>query len=80
MSTDNTTVVETVDAKTTMRVIIHADKCIGAGHCVDAAADVFAQNEDDGVVILLVENPSVNRKAAVMDAARRCPVMAIEIE
>ncbi|ABE36819.1 ferredoxin-2 domain protein [Paraburkholderia xenovorans LB400] len=60
-------------------VTIHPEKCIGAGYCVEEAADVFAQDDDDGMVVLLVSNPSPERKAAVLNAARRCPVMAIEI-
>lgn len=63
----------------TMRVVIHPEKCIGAGHCVSAADDVFGQDEDDGVVVLVQECPSADRKEAVQTAMRLCPVAAIEI-
>lgn len=36
-----------------MKVIIDEDKCVGAGQCVLAAAEVFDQREDDGIVVLL---------------------------
>jgi len=63
----------------TFRIVIHPDKCIGAGHCVAAAPDVFGQNEDDGVVILLQECPSLERLADVENAIRLCPTGVIEV-
>ncbi len=62
-----------------MKVIIDADKCIAAGHCVVAADDIFAQNEDDGIVYLLTDKVSPERLEAARNAARRCPTAAIEI-
>ena len=76
MSSSNTDPQQTV---TGIRIAIHPDKCIAAGHCVSAAADVFDQNEDDGIVILLNANPSSDRLEAVRTAARLCPTSAIEI-
>ena len=63
-----------------LRIKIYPDKCIGAGHCVGCAPDVFTQNDDDGVVILLNEHPSPDRLEAVKAAARMCPTSAIEVE
>jgi len=62
-----------------MRIIIHADKCIAAGHCVTAAADVFGQDEDEGIVFLIAETVPPGRLEATRNAARRCPTAAIEI-
>ncbi|WP_326522884.1 ferredoxin [Sphingomonas sp.] len=62
-----------------MRIVIHPDKCIGAGHCVVAAPDVFDQNEDDGIVELLETVPTEDRREAVKSAARLCPALAIEV-
>ena len=62
-----------------LRITIHPDKCIGAGQCVGAAPDVFSQNDDDGVVILLNASPSAERIEAVRSAARLCPTSAIEV-
>ncbi len=59
-------------------IAIHAEKCICAGHCVAAAEDIFAQ-DDDGVVLLLNQMPLIERLEAAKTAARKCPVRAIEI-
>jgi ferredoxin len=64
-----------------VKVIVHVDKCIGAGHCVGAAPDVFAQGDSDGLVILLLDNPSTAaQRDAVRSAAHACPSLAIEIK
>jgi ferredoxin len=65
---------------TKLRIKVHQDRCVGAGHCVGCAPDVFSQNEDDGVVILLLEELSYDRRDAVDSAARMCPTSAIEVE
>jgi ferredoxin len=62
-----------------IRIKVHPEKCIGAGHCVVSAGDVFSQNDDDGVVVLLNEAPSAARRDAVKAAARLCPTGAIEV-
>jgi ferredoxin len=61
------------------RIIVHPDKCIGAGHCVVSAPDLFGQ-DDDGVVILLDGHPPAQRYAAAMSAANMCPTSAIVVE
>ncbi len=60
-------------------ITIYPDKCVGAGHCVVCAPDIFSQNEDDGVVILLDPNPPADRLEAARAAARRCPTSAIVV-
>jgi len=63
-----------------MKVTVHVEKCVGAGHCVGVAPEVFAQGEDDGLVILLIERPAAAQHDAVRSAARLCPSLAIEIQ
>ncbi len=63
-----------------MRVILDEEICIGAGQCVLAAPDVFDQRDEDGIAILLDETPGEDQRAAVEDAAIRCPALAIRIE
>ncbi len=63
-----------------MRVLVDVDKCIGAGQCVRAAAKVFAQNEDDGLVILLDEKPSNDQLDNVKNAVRLCPARVISVK
>jgi ferredoxin len=57
-----------------------ADMCVGGGMCVLAAPAVFAQNEDDGLVVVLDEHPPEAEHEAVREAARLCPAMAIVVD
>jgi ferredoxin len=65
--------------ETPMKVSVEADKCVAAGHCVVAAPDVFDQNEDDGVVIVLDDEPGPEHHDAVRQAAQLCPAAAIRL-
>jgi len=62
-----------------MRVIVDYEKCCGAGQCVLLAPKVFDQR-DDGIVILLDENPPKELHTAVREAATVCPAAAIRLE
>ncbi|MEU6200770.1 ferredoxin [Streptomyces sp. NPDC047061] len=63
-----------------MKVVVDEEKCVAAGQCVAAAADVFDQREDDGIVVLLNENPPADLADDVRNAAAVCPALAIRIE
>ena len=63
-----------------MKVIIDQHKCTGAGQCVLAAPGVFDQGEEDGLVILLMENPPAELHKSAREAAHACPSLAITIE
>ncbi|MEV7394697.1 MULTISPECIES: 4Fe-4S domain-containing protein [Streptomyces] len=63
-----------------MKVVVDEEKCVAAGQCVAAAADVFDQREDDGIVVLLNENPPAELADEVRNAAAVCPALAIRIE
>lgn len=60
---------------------IHADRdvCIGAGNCVLAAEDVFDQ-DDDATVVVLVEEPGPDREGAVRSAVAQCPSGALRVD
>ncbi len=62
-----------------MRIEIFPEKCIGVGQCVVAAPDLFEQNEDDGIVYLVREDASEDRRDAAIAAARLCPTLAIVV-
>ncbi|MEU6200737.1 ferredoxin [Streptomyces sp. NPDC047061] len=62
-----------------MKVIIDESKCVAAGQCVSAAMDVFDQREEDGIVVVLNENPPAELADAVREAAAVCPALAIRI-
>jgi ferredoxin len=55
------------------------DLCVGGGMCVMAAPAVFSQDEDDGLVVVLDDNPPAEEHEAVREAARLCPAMAIHV-
>ncbi len=52
--------------------------CIGAGLCALRIPEVFDQ-DDDGTVILVRENPHPTYRAAVEEAVRSCPSGAIRL-
>jgi ferredoxin len=45
-----------------------------------AAPEVFDQREDDGIVVLLQENPAAALHEQTREAAQICPALAIEVE
>lgn len=62
-----------------MKIELDIDKCVGAGVCVLAAPEVFDQNDDDGIVIVLDDRPSALHLPGVRDAAARCPAAVIRL-
>ena len=64
------------------KVKVHIDqvKCVGAGQCVMASPDVFDQREEDGIVVLLMDEPSEDLTASVRKAAKLCPALAIVLD
>jgi ferredoxin len=63
-----------------VRITVEADRCISSGMCVMNAGELFDQNDDDGVVVLLVEHPEPDHADAARNAAAACPALAIHIE
>lgn len=63
-----------------MKVTVDQDKCVSSGQCVLHASDVFDQRDDDGVVLLLTDNPPSEEAENVRKAAAACPALAIDIE
>jgi ferredoxin len=63
-----------------MRVKVDQDKCVASGQCVLAAALVFDQREEDGIVVLLNPSPPLEIAEDVRRAAALCPALAISVE
>ena len=63
-----------------MKVIVDQDKCVASGQCVTSAPDVFDQRDEDGIVVLLAEDPPADLAADVRQAAAVCPALAIQVE
>jgi ferredoxin len=62
-----------------MRISLDATKCQAYGNCMVTAPDVFDIGDDDAVVTVLVERPAEERRAAVQEAVRSCPVEALSV-
>jgi len=62
-----------------MKVLIDRGKCVGAGQCVRVAPDVFDQDENDGLVVLIDAQPGAQAALSVEKAAQLCPAQAIRI-
>ncbi|WP_369216355.1 ferredoxin [Streptomyces flavofungini] len=62
-----------------MRVTVDSERCIGAGQCVLNAPVVFDQ-DDDGVVVLLAEEPGAQELDAVHAAGDLCPSGSITVD
>lgn len=63
-----------------MKVRVDQDVCASSGNCVMQAPAVFDQREEDGVVVLLNDDPSAEHAEATRKAAALCPALAIHIE
>jgi ferredoxin len=63
-----------------VKVTVDQDKCVSSGQCVLNAGEVFDQRDDDGVVILLTDNPPHEQAENARKAAAACPALAIDIE
>jgi ferredoxin len=63
-----------------MKVTVDQDRCCGSGQCVLAAGEVFDQRDEDGIVVLLEENPEPAVRERVREAAIICPAAAIALE
>jgi ferredoxin len=55
-----------------MKITADRDKCIASGACVLAAPEVFDQ-DDDGIVIVMVAEPGHALQDSAMEAVRACP-------
>ena len=61
-----------------MKIAADRDVCIGAGLCVGTSETVFDQ-DDDGIVLVLVEAPDGAAADAAREAASLCPSGALRV-
>ncbi|MFE7552003.1 ferredoxin [Streptomyces gardneri] len=62
-----------------MDVHVDRDRCLGAGMCALTAPQVFDQDEEEGLVVLLDALPPQERHAAVRVAVGVCPASVITL-
>ncbi|MGV0837757.1 ferredoxin [Mycolicibacterium thermoresistibile] len=63
-----------------MKIVVDQDKCVSSGQCVLNAAEVFDQRDDDGVVVIINDDPAPELYEGIRNAAAACPAQAIQIE
>ena len=63
-----------------MRVVVDELRCDAHGVCVDACPEVFALDDDDDKVRVLVEEPDESLREQLNRAVLICPKAAITIE
>ena len=61
-----------------VKVVADRDVCISAGNCVMAAGAVFDQ-DDDGIVVVLVDDVPEGEEEHAREAVRLCPSSALRI-
>ena len=62
-----------------MRILLDQESCVSSGQCVLHAEEVFDQRDEDGVAVLLTDHVDGDRVAAVREAERTCPALAIKL-
>jgi ferredoxin len=62
-----------------MKIIADTGRCVGAGQCVLTEPAVFDQNEDDGTVMVLIEEPEGDQLEAAREAVNICPSQALSL-
>jgi ferredoxin len=61
-----------------MKITADREVCISAGNCVMAADAVFDQDED-GIVVLLVDDVPDGEEDHVREAVKLCPSQALRL-
>lgn len=62
-----------------MKISVDTGKCVSSGQCVLLAPETFDQNEEDGTVVLLAEEPPAGEQDAARQAELTCPAAAIRL-
>ncbi|GAA3042606.1 ferredoxin [Pseudonocardia yunnanensis] len=61
-----------------VKITVERDRCIGAGQCVFNAPELFDQ-DDEGTVVVLEEQPSPEQEPAAHAAEHACPARVISL-
>ncbi|MDT7799583.1 MAG: ferredoxin [Actinomycetota bacterium] len=62
-----------------MKISVDTERCVSSGQCVLLAPETFDQNEEDGTVVLLAEEPPAGEQDAARQAELTCPAAAIRL-
>jgi ferredoxin len=67
------------DPREPLRLDADRDRCVGAGMCALTAPEVFDQDDEEGLVVLLRPVPDAGHRAAARMAVGLCPAGAITL-
>ncbi|MEU9705757.1 ferredoxin [Streptomyces sp. NPDC047981] len=67
------------DPREALHLSVDRDRCAGAGMCALTAPEVFDQDDDEGLVVLLHPDPAPAQRAAARMAVGLCPAEAITL-
>ncbi|MFC9508770.1 ferredoxin [Streptomyces sp. NPDC057002] len=67
------------DPREALRIGVDRERCAGAGMCALTAPEVFDQDDEEGLVVLLRPDPAPEHRAAARMAAGLCPAGAIAL-
>ncbi|MGW2014400.1 ferredoxin [Streptomyces sp. NPDC001927] len=67
------------DTREPLHLSVDRDRCAGAGMCALTAPEVFDQDDDEGLVVLLHPVPAPEQRAAARMAVGLCPAEAITL-
>jgi ferredoxin len=62
-----------------MRIQVERDRCVASSNCVMQMPDVFTQDDDEGLVVVLDETGAGRDEAALREVAYSCPAQVIEV-
>lgn len=62
-----------------MKLTADRGRCIGSGMCALTAPEIFDQDTDEGLVLLLSTTPAPGQHADAREAAQACPAEAITV-
>ncbi|MEU5265658.1 ferredoxin [Amycolatopsis sp. NPDC021455] len=62
-----------------MAITVDTSSCVSSGQCVLLAPHTFDQDEEDGTVVLLTDEPAAGEEDAVRQAELSCPAAAIRV-
>lgn len=60
-----------------MKVRADTTTCVASGQCALLAPDTFDQRDDDGIVVVLNDEPSPEQRETVRQAVLSCPSGAL---
>ncbi|GGW70293.1 ferredoxin [Streptomyces caelestis] len=67
------------DPREPLRLSVDRDRCAGAGMCALTAPEVFDQDDEEGLVVLVRPAPAPEHRAVARMAVGLCPAGAIAV-